>query len=55
MIQWFIDGRRNYTGPKVDIDESMLTAEENAEIDKQMGGNGQSESDQDAFEKAKRV
>ena len=26
MIQWFVDGRKNYTGPKVELDEQVLTA-----------------------------
>lgn len=26
MIQWIVDGRKNYTGPKVDIDQETLTA-----------------------------
>jgi choline transport protein len=26
MIQWVIDGKKNFTGPKVDIDEQILTA-----------------------------
>jgi choline transport protein len=25
MVQWFVDGRKNYTGPKVDIDERRLS------------------------------
>ncbi len=37
MIQWFIDGRKNYTGPKIDIDMSMLTAEQSAELREQLG------------------
>lgn len=55
LIQWIVDGRKNYTGPKVDIDMSMLTAAQSAELEKQMGGNGQLESDQDALDKEKRV
>jgi len=26
VFQWFIDGRKNYTGPKVDIDHHVLVA-----------------------------
>ena len=26
LIQWVVDGRKNYSGPKVDIDEQVLTA-----------------------------
>ena len=26
MIQWFVDGRKNFTGPKVELDEQVLTA-----------------------------
>lgn len=26
MIQWFVDGRKNYTGPKANLEESMLVA-----------------------------
>ncbi|KAI7224277.1 hypothetical protein D0864_12556 [Hortaea werneckii] len=26
VIQWFVDGRRNYTGPRVELDEHVLTA-----------------------------
>lgn len=26
LFQWIVDGRKNYTGPKVDIDEQVLTA-----------------------------
>nr|OQO27351.1 hypothetical protein B0A51_05056 [Rachicladosporium sp. CCFEE 5018] len=26
MIQWFVDGRKNYTGPKLDLDDTVLTA-----------------------------
>ena len=32
MIQWFIDGRKNYAGPKIDIDPNMLTAAQTAEL-----------------------
>lgn len=40
MIQWFVDGRKNYKGPKVDIDMSMLTEEQAAEIENQLEKNG---------------
>lgn len=26
LFQWIVDGRKNYTGPRVDIDEQILTA-----------------------------
>ncbi|KAK5116433.1 hypothetical protein LTR62_007980 [Meristemomyces frigidus] len=26
MIQWFVDGRKNYKGPKVELDDQVLTA-----------------------------
>lgn len=26
LIQWFVDGRKNYTGPKANLEESMLVA-----------------------------
>nr|OQO26369.1 hypothetical protein B0A51_05139 [Rachicladosporium sp. CCFEE 5018] len=26
MIQWFVDGRKNYTGPKLDLNDTVLTA-----------------------------
>lgn len=28
LIQWIVDGRKNYSGPRVDIDEGVLTAME---------------------------
>ncbi|KAK0826559.1 hypothetical protein LTR03_017165 [Friedmanniomyces endolithicus] len=28
MIQWFVDGRKNFTGPKVELDDHVLTAVE---------------------------
>ncbi|KAK0312818.1 hypothetical protein LTR01_002480 [Friedmanniomyces endolithicus] len=28
MIQWFVDGRMNFTGPKVELDDHVLTAVE---------------------------
>ena len=31
LIQWFVDGRKNYTGPKVDLEEIILTTAENPE------------------------
>lgn len=31
VFQWFIDGRKNYTGPKVDIDEHVLVATDTLE------------------------
>lgn len=26
MIQWFVDGRKNYTGPKMDLEDNILVA-----------------------------
>lgn len=26
VVQWFVDGRKNYTGPKVELDDQILTA-----------------------------
>jgi hypothetical protein len=31
IIQWFVDGRKNYKGPKVNIDENILVAAETRE------------------------
>lgn len=31
LIQWFVDGRNNYSGPTVDIDEQVLTAMDSPE------------------------
>ncbi|KAI7368011.1 hypothetical protein KC336_g21141, partial [Hortaea werneckii] len=31
--QWFVDGRRNYTGPKIELDENVLTAMQTLEQD----------------------
>jgi amino acid transporter len=31
LIQWIVDGRKNYTGPKVDLEELILTATQNEE------------------------
>merc|ERR1712014_325981 len=33
VIQWFVDGRRNYTGPKIELDENVLTAMQTLEGD----------------------
>ena len=40
MIQWFVDGRKNYTGPQIDVDAlksgevvGMAPTESNAERD----------------------
>lgn len=32
VIQWFVDGRKNYTGPKMDIDVRTLTAVQSPEM-----------------------
>lgn len=40
-FQWFIDGRKNYTGPKVEIDESILTAAQTAELNEATGDSGE--------------
>lgn len=53
MITWFVDGRKNYKGPKIWIDPSMLTAEQSAEIEG-VGSNGQFESDEPE-EKSKKM
>lgn len=40
VFQWFIDGRKNYTGPKVDIDHHVLVATptfESHEVEKTSG------------------
>ena len=55
LIQWIVDGRRNYTGPKVDIDVSMLTAEQSAEIDHEIRDDRQADLDSDGLEKDKGV
>lgn len=26
VVQWFVDGKKNFTGPRVDIDSHVLTA-----------------------------
>lgn len=31
MIQWFVDGRKNYTGPKVHLEDLVLTAQQSPE------------------------
>lgn len=40
VIQWFVDGRKNYKGPKIEIDMSQLTGAQRAEIEEQMGVEG---------------
>lgn len=61
LIQWIVDGRKNYKGPKVDIDESALTAEQQQEIFEgtNLAGtttNGGNEtSDRDLSEKEKHI
>lgn len=55
LVQWIIDGRRNYTGPKVDIDVTMLTAEQSAEIDPEIREHQQADPDSDGLEKDKAV
>ncbi|KAK6428492.1 hypothetical protein LTR95_015364 [Oleoguttula sp. CCFEE 5521] len=37
MIQWFVDGRKNYTGPKLDLVDTVLTAAHTRE-DARFGG-----------------
>jgi amino acid transporter len=32
IVQWFVDGRKNYTGPKVDFDENVLVATQTPEF-----------------------
>lgn len=56
MIQWFIDGRKNYTGPQIEIDPNILTAEQSAEINAQMEENGgaQSSPDRESLKKDKK-
>ena len=56
LIQWMVDGRKNYKGPKVDIDETMLTAEQSAELaEKQEYNNGQSTSEKEILDKEKSI
>jgi len=56
MIQWFIDGRKNYTGPKIDLDESVLEALDNPEeVRDQLAHNDNSGSGDDLPEKVKHV
>ena len=48
MIQWFVDGRKNYKGPKVDLDELTLTAtmtHDDAVPVKDVHSNGEADSD----------
>jgi choline transport protein len=26
VVQWFVDGRKNYTGPKIEVDDHLLVA-----------------------------
>ena len=49
IIQWFVDGRKNYTGPQIDLDETILTAVDSpANIQKEpMAENGTESSDKD--------
>ena len=49
IIQWFVDGRKNYTGPQIDLDETILTAVDSpANIRKEpMAENGTESSDKD--------
>ena len=63
VIQWIVDGRKNYTGPQVDLEEIVLTATDSPEnvagvpgLAEKMGGNGnQSTSEGDLNEKEKHV
>ena len=48
MTQWFVDGRKNYTGPSVDLDEIVLTAAQTNDEDaaaKLAASNGDSDGD----------
>ena len=58
IIQWIVDGRKNYKGPQVDLDDVVLTAAETQDNTgpKRVAGNGnQSTSDSDLAQKAKHV
>lgn len=49
LIQWIVDGRKNYEGPKVDIDEQILTAMDSPQ-DIDSGANGYGEQSQKDLE-----
>lgn len=53
MIQWIVDGRKNYTGPKVDIDQETLTAV-NSPVNVEGDNNGEYE-DGNSNEKEKHM
>ncbi|SMQ47354.1 unnamed protein product [Zymoseptoria tritici ST99CH_3D7] len=38
IVQWFVDGRKNYRGPKVDLDENVLVAVQTPELMRQISG-----------------
>ncbi|KAI5368226.1 putative amino acid/polyamine transporter I, amino acid permease [Septoria linicola] len=40
MIQWFVDGRKNYTGPKLDIEADVLVAIETIDRPSETSGDG---------------
>ena len=40
MIQWFVDGRKNYTGPQVDLDVEILAAVDSPANVEGANGNG---------------
>jgi len=31
VVQWFVDGRKNYSGPKIELDDNVLTAAQTTE------------------------
>ena len=33
VFQWFFDGRKNYTGPKMDIDAQVLVATDSVPVE----------------------
>jgi choline transport protein len=54
MIQWFVDGRKNFKGPKVDIEDTVLVASRSPETN---GGampemTNRKGSDEDKFDKS---
>ena len=32
VVQWFVDGRKNYTGPRVEVDEGVLYSSARGEV-----------------------
>ena len=58
MIQWFVDGKKNYSGPKIDIDHTILTATESPENvrgPEGVGSGNHSDPNGDLLEKEKHV